>query len=71
VVGSELLLADGAAAWIDCAATALERPAPAIGLAARRRVEADFGWSSHLARIDTLLEQPAAAASRPLWNSAP
>jgi len=60
VLERELLLSDGAAAWIDACASALARPQPAIGLAARARVEADYAWSSHLARIDTLLERPAA-----------
>ena len=54
--GGELLLADDAQQFITIAALQLAHPAPAIGTAARARVECSYSWSSNLSRIDAQLE---------------
>lgn len=60
--GTELLLAEDAAAFIDALSTLLRHPNPAIGHAACERIWRDYGWASNLARIDALLESPAGFA---------
>jgi sugar transferase (PEP-CTERM/EpsH1 system associated) len=57
--GSDLLLADGPAAWIENVAHVLERPDPARGRAARARVESQYGWAANLSPVDALLENHA------------
>jgi sugar transferase (PEP-CTERM/EpsH1 system associated) len=57
-VGRELLLADGATAFLDACRQALQTPQPALGIAARARVEARYGWAANLAQVDRLLEVP-------------
>ena len=54
--GSELLLADGAAAFIATLASLLANPNPALGGAARSKVERQYSWPSNLARIEARLE---------------
>ncbi len=58
--GRELLLADGAAQFVDAVAQALRRPDPAIGRAARARVEEQYAWASHLAPLRAMLEPECA-----------
>ncbi|MES2152912.1 MAG: TIGR03087 family PEP-CTERM/XrtA system glycosyltransferase [Pseudomonadota bacterium] len=62
VPGSELILADGAQAFIDAVLAQLAQPDPALGQAARGKVVGTFGWDSHLAKVDSLLEHTAALA---------
>jgi glycosyltransferase involved in cell wall biosynthesis len=54
--GADLLLADGAGAFIETVAQVLARPDPGRGRAARARVESQYGWSANLAPVDALLE---------------
>jgi sugar transferase (PEP-CTERM/EpsH1 system associated) len=54
--GRELLLADDAPQFAAAVLNALAHPDAAMGLAARRKVEARYGWSANLARVDALLE---------------
>jgi sugar transferase (PEP-CTERM/EpsH1 system associated) len=61
--GGELLLAADAAAFADAVCGVLAKPDPAIGVAARRRVEADYGWAARLAPLVPLLEGRAVRAS--------
>lgn len=53
--GSELLLAEDASAFITQITKLLSRPDPALGQAARRRVELSYSWSTSLQRVDRLL----------------
>jgi sugar transferase (PEP-CTERM/EpsH1 system associated) len=62
--GRELVLADGADQFIAACLQALAEPDPALGRAARRQVEARYGWAANLAQVDTLLEsEPTMAIS--------
>jgi sugar transferase (PEP-CTERM/EpsH1 system associated) len=61
--GSELLLAADAAQFADAVCGALDRPDPAIGAAARARVEAGYGWTARLAPLMPLLEGDGIPAS--------
>jgi len=54
--GSELLLADGAAAFIATLSSLVANPNPALGGAARSKVERQYSWPSNLARIEARLE---------------
>jgi sugar transferase (PEP-CTERM/EpsH1 system associated) len=54
--GRELLLAADAPSFAAAVNQALDRPDPALGLAARATVEQLYGWSSHLAQVCALLE---------------
>lgn len=54
--GSELLLADDAAAFSAAVIASLTHAGATIGAAARARVEQRYGWQSNLARIDASLE---------------
>jgi glycosyltransferase involved in cell wall biosynthesis len=59
VPGSELVLAEDAAAFADAVATLLagqESAAAAIGQAARAKVQRQYSWSSNLACIGENLE---------------
>lgn len=56
VPGSELLLADGAAAFISTLSALLTTPNPGLGAAARTKVERQYSWPSNLARIEARLE---------------
>jgi len=56
VPGSELLLADGAAAFISTLSALLATPNPSMGAAARTKVERQYSWPSNLARIEARLE---------------
>jgi sugar transferase (PEP-CTERM/EpsH1 system associated) len=56
VPGSELLLADGAAAFIATLSALLTTPNPGLGAAARVKVERQYSWPSNLARIEARLE---------------
>jgi glycosyltransferase involved in cell wall biosynthesis len=66
--GRELLLADGAIAFATAVGAALSAPAPAMGTAARARVEAIYGWTSNLAPVVSLLEQGPSESSQ--WKKA-
>jgi len=56
VPGSELLLADGAAAFISTLSALLATPNPSMGAAARAKAERQYSWPSNLARIEARLE---------------
>lgn len=56
VPGSELLLADGAAAFISTLSALLATPNASLGAAARTKVERQYSWPSNLARIEARLE---------------
>jgi glycosyltransferase involved in cell wall biosynthesis len=60
--GRELLLAADAAQFAAAVLHALAHPNPAIGAAARARVEARYGWDANLAQVDTLLDNPTPLA---------
>ena len=66
--GSELLLAADAAPFAAAVGAALARPDPAIGIAARRRVEADYGWAARLAPLMPLLEGDGDEADLSAWR---
>lgn len=53
--GSELLLAADAQAFAKRCQQLLTNPEPEIGIAARKRVVADFGWDAHLEKFDARL----------------
>jgi sugar transferase (PEP-CTERM/EpsH1 system associated) len=55
-VGSELLLADGAAALASTITGLLAQPDASLGAAARAKVERQYSWPSNLARIEARLE---------------
>ena len=57
VPGRELLLADAAAGHARAALDYLHAPDPAIGAAARAKVEQLYGWESNLAPVSALLER--------------
>ena len=61
--GSELLLADDAAGFIQTLTNLLQQPDPAIGRAACERIHRDYGWASNLAQIDALLEGRSGSAA--------
>jgi sugar transferase (PEP-CTERM/EpsH1 system associated) len=54
--GRELLLADGAAAFITTLTGLLAQPDASLGAAARAKVESQYSWPSNLARIEARLE---------------
>jgi len=56
VPGTDLLLADGAAAFVAAVSALLTTADDAIGLVARARVERQYSWPSNLARIEARLE---------------
>jgi sugar transferase (PEP-CTERM/EpsH1 system associated) len=56
VPGTELLLADGAAAFISTLSSLVATPNAALGSAARSKVERQYSWPSNLARIEARLE---------------
>jgi sugar transferase (PEP-CTERM/EpsH1 system associated) len=56
VPGNELLLADGADAFVTAISNLLAEAAPALGAQARARVERLYSWPSNLARIEARLE---------------
>jgi sugar transferase (PEP-CTERM/EpsH1 system associated) len=60
--GRELLLAGDAPQFAAAVLNALAHPDPAMGQAARRKVEARYGWSANLARVDALLDNPTTMA---------
>ena len=60
--GRELVLAADAAQFAAAVLHALAHPDPALGAAARARVEARYGWDANLAQVDTLLESPSTMA---------
>lgn len=62
--GRALLLASDAPAWAATLEHALAQPDPAMGLAARATVESQYGWSSHLAPVCSMLEAGRRAAPR-------
>jgi sugar transferase (PEP-CTERM/EpsH1 system associated) len=81
VAGTEVLLAEQARETADTilAALADEALRTALGLAARARVEASYGWDARLAPLDALLEAPRHHAGTaplpaghisPSWNRA-
>lgn len=60
--GRELLLAGHEQQFIDAVSALLSTSLPEIGLAARRKVLARYGWSSNLEKVDTLLDvEPSSA----------
>ena len=54
--GAELLVADGADAFIDRVAAALTREDRALGMAARARIESAYRWPANMANIAARLE---------------
>ncbi|SHH41561.1 TIGR03087 family PEP-CTERM/XrtA system glycosyltransferase [Massilia sp. CF038] len=56
IPGSELLLADGADAFIATLSALVATPNAALGSAARSKVERQYSWPSNLARIEARLE---------------
>lgn len=54
--GLDLVLADGADAFVDAVAAMLDAPQGAMGRAARQRVERQYSWPSNLACIGERLE---------------
>jgi glycosyltransferase involved in cell wall biosynthesis len=56
VPGTDLVLADGAAAFAAAVSALLTTADDAIGLVARARVERQYSWPSNLARIEARLE---------------
>ena len=54
--GTELVLADGAAAFVEAVSNLLSRQADAMGRAARAKVERQYSWLSNLACIGERLE---------------
>jgi sugar transferase (PEP-CTERM/EpsH1 system associated) len=56
VPGSELLLADGAAAFAATITGLLAQPDARLGAAARTKVESQYSWPGNLARIEARLE---------------
>ena len=54
--GTELVLADGAAAFVEAVSNLLSRQADAMGRAARAKVERQYSWPSNLACIGERLE---------------
>jgi sugar transferase (PEP-CTERM/EpsH1 system associated) len=54
--GTELLLADGAAAFCATLTGLLAQPDASLGVAARAKVESQYSWPSNLARIEARLE---------------
>jgi sugar transferase (PEP-CTERM/EpsH1 system associated) len=56
VPGRELLLADGAAAFIATITGLLAQPDASLGAAARAKVESQYSWPANLARIEARLE---------------
>ena len=54
--GTELVLADGAAAFVEAISNLLSRQADAMGRAARAKVERQYSWPSNLACIGERLE---------------
>ncbi|TWI63012.1 sugar transferase (PEP-CTERM/EpsH1 system associated) [Pseudoduganella lurida] len=79
VNGSEILCAAGATDWAQriLAALADDGGRMAIGMAARTRVVASYGWDARLAPLDALLEGPrrqaaalSAAGETARWNRA-
>ena len=54
--GTELVLADGAEAFIEAIHDLLARPESPIGRAARAKVERQYSWPSNLACIEECLE---------------
>lgn len=59
VAGRDLLVADGAACWIDQAVSVLAGRHGAMGMAARMAVEARHSWARALAPLDAVLGVPA------------
>ncbi len=59
-IGSELILAEDAAAFISQIAHHLLQPDAALGAAARRCVEQFYSWEHSLRRIDELLQNATA-----------
>ena len=57
--GRELILAADARQFAAAVLRAFAQPDPAIGAAARRKIETRYGWAANLARVNTLLETPA------------
>jgi glycosyltransferase involved in cell wall biosynthesis len=56
IAGRDLLLADGAEAFIAAVQALLAAPDASLGAAARVRVEQHYSWPSKLARIEERLE---------------
>jgi len=54
--GTELVLADGAAAFVEAVSNLLSRQADVMGRAARAKVERQYSWPSNLACIGERLE---------------
>jgi sugar transferase (PEP-CTERM/EpsH1 system associated) len=58
--GGEVLVGDDAPGYAAQVLRALARPAPALGQAARRKVEARYGWDANLAPLLPLIEHGVA-----------
>ncbi len=56
--GTELLLADGADAFVAAITRLLETPDASLGVAGRARVEQRYSWPSSMARLQARLECP-------------
>lgn len=61
----ELMLAADAAQFVSVLSALLAQPNDMLGRAARKQVEARYGWASNLARVDSLLDSalPASAST--------
>jgi sugar transferase (PEP-CTERM/EpsH1 system associated) len=57
-INDELILAIDAAAFKTRIAMQLSQPNPALGLAARQRVEQSYSWNNSLRSVDLLLTRP-------------
>jgi len=60
--GKELLLVEDARQHVSVISAFLTHPDARLGLAARRKVENDYGWEANLARVDGLLRPPGTQA---------
>ncbi len=56
--GTELLVADGADAFVRCIAEVLDGAHPALGAAARAAMERGYAWPAVLAKLDACLGTP-------------
>ena len=61
--GRELMLAADAAQFVSVLSALLAQPNDMLGHAARKQVEARYGWASNLARVDSLLDSALPASA--------
>ncbi len=70
VSGGEVLVADGAPAWIERIGYFLDH-GPSLGAAARQRVLRDHDWSVNLSRLETMLGLAPASDGHPARLATP